>query len=90
MTGLKAAGVVISALVLVELAEAIASALFVEVVLASVVQALKGPAAAKAREVVVNEVRKRVAVTPEQLVRIGDAVMHEVEPVLETIGKLAR
>jgi hypothetical protein len=85
--GLKAAGVVVSGLVLLELAEAIASALFVEVVLASAAQVLKGAATDKAKEVVVNELRKRVATSPEQLRRIGDSVIHELEPILETVER---
>lgn len=91
---LIAAGLVIAAPLLLELAEAIASAVFFEVILAAAAQALKGAAADKVKEVVVREVGKRVAGTgPEQMARIADTVAHKlqpiVEPIVETFGKAA-
>lgn len=88
--GLKAAGVVLTTLVLAELVEAIASAIFVEVIIASTAEALKGTAKGKVKEIVTREVKKRVAVSPQQAEKAIEYVYHELEthvPKVMQMGK---
>ncbi len=83
---LKVAGVVIAAAIIVEVAEAAASALFTEFLLQLSEQGWKALPKEKVIEVVERELQKRVHVPPEQLKRIGEVVVHE----FEHLGELGR
>jgi phosphoribosyl-dephospho-CoA transferase len=85
---LKVAGAVISAAIIIEVAEAAASALFTEFLLQLSEQGWKALPKEKVVEVVEREVQKRVHVPAEQLKRIGEAVVHEFEH-LGDIGRSA-
>jgi hypothetical protein len=82
---LIAAGIVLTGLALLELAEAIATALFFELILAITADALKGAAKTRIAEVVTEEVKKRVAgVSVQQIEKVTENLLHDLEPYLHT------
>jgi hypothetical protein len=80
-------GVILTGLALIELAEAIASALFFEVVLAAGAEALKGATKDKVKEVVTRELKVRVQASPQQIEKVAETIFHEIEHYAQSASK---